>query len=104
MNRFVERAFSLPRRDSSRRSRRRQEFPHECGNGSLKARSTCALALLIALPIFAQDPRQLIEESQRRARSNSLRYEGVLEVIGGGNRVSKKSWINQRFGSFGASK
>ncbi len=58
----------------------------------------------IAVPLFAQDPRQVIEESQRRGRSNSQRYEGSLEVFGAGNKVSKKSWTSVRIGSYGESK
>src|SRR5262249_41017702 len=60
--------------------------------------------IVLSIPLFAQDPRQLIEESQRRARVNSQRYEGVLEVVGAGNKISKKSWVYQRNGSFGNSK
>jgi outer membrane lipoprotein-sorting protein len=55
-------------------------------------------------PLFAQDARQIVEESQRRGRSNSQRYEGVLEVIGGGSKVSKKSWTYVRKGAYGDSK
>jgi hypothetical protein len=52
----------------------------------------------------AQDARQIVEESQKRARANSQRYEGVLEVIGANSKVSKKSWTSERLGSFGNSK
>jgi len=63
-------------------------------------------ALLLAAAAFAhaQDPRQIIEEVQKRQRSQSQRYEGTLEVIGGGNRVATKRWIFERVGSFGDSK
>ncbi len=64
---------------------------------------TLALLLSIA-PLCAQDARQLVEEAQRRGRSTSQRYEGVLEVMGGGNKVSKKSWQSMRLGSYGDSK
>jgi hypothetical protein len=60
--------------------------------------------MLLLVPAFAQDARQIVEESQKRGRSNSQRYEGVLEVIGGNNKVSKKSWQTQRIGSYGNSK
>src|SRR5436305_13863218 len=60
--------------------------------------------LLLLVPAFAQDARQIIEESQKRGRANSQRYEGVLEVIGGNNKVSKKSWQTTRLGSYGNSK
>jgi outer membrane lipoprotein-sorting protein len=66
--------------------------------------SAVVAAALTALPLVAQDARQIVEEVQRRQRSNSQRYEGTLEVIGGGSRVATKRWIYQRIGSFGASK
>ena len=53
---------------------------------------------------WAQDPRQIIIEVQKRQHSDSQRYEGTLEVVGGGSRVATKSWIFQRMGSFGNSK
>lgn len=67
-------------------------------------RFTAALLGLFALPLLAEDPRQLMEESQRRARANSEHYEGILEVVGGGNKISKKSWVYDRVGSSGNSK
>jgi outer membrane lipoprotein-sorting protein len=68
-------------------------------------RSLLAMAaLLIAAPLFAQDARQIMSESQKRARANSQRYEGVLEVIGANSKISKKSWISDRIGAFGDSK
>src|SRR4051812_7540218 len=60
--------------------------------------------LLALFPAFAQDARQIVEESQKRGRASSQRYEGVLEVIGGNNKVSKKSWQSLRIGSYGNSK
>ena len=52
----------------------------------------------------AQDARQIVEESQRRGRSSSQQYDGVLEVIAANSKVSKKSWQFVRLGSFGNSK
>src|SRR5580698_2723328 len=66
-------------------------------------RTFAALAILGATA-FAEDPKQIIEEVQRRSRSNSQRYEGTLEVIGAGNRIAAKRWIFERIGSFGDSK
>jgi hypothetical protein len=69
-----------------------------------------ALALLLTpvfcllTPAFAQDPRQIVEESQRRGRSNSQRYEGSLEVVAANSKVSKKSWAYERIGAYGDSK
>ncbi len=62
------------------------------------------VALLCALPVLAQDPRQIMEEVQRRQRSDSQHYEGTLEVIGGGNKIATKRWTFDRIGSFGNSK
>ena len=65
-----------------------------------------ALAVLLAAAAVAaaQDARAIVEESQRRGRSNSQRYEGVLEVIGSNNKISKKSWSSLKLGSYGDSK
>ena len=60
--------------------------------------------LLLASAALAQDPRQIVEESQRRGRANSQRYEGSLEVFGANNKVSKKAWSYVRIGSYGQSK
>ena len=62
------------------------------------------LFLAAAIPLVAQDARQIVAESQRRGRADSQRYEGVLEVIGSNNKVSKKSWSSLRLGSYGNSK
>lgn len=63
-----------------------------------------AALLLAAIPGLAQDPRQIMVELQKRQFSNSQRYEGTLEVIGGGSKVATKSWVYMRIGSFGNSK
>jgi hypothetical protein len=60
--------------------------------------------LLLLTPAFAQDARQIIQESERRGRSSSQRYEGELEVIAASSKVSKKSWQYARIGSYGDSK
>ena len=67
-----------------------------------KAAALVPLVLLTAA--WAQDARAIVEESQRRGRASSQRYEGVLEVIGAHAKVSKKSWQSFRLGSFGESK
>jgi len=68
------------------------------------SRIIVAAALWAAGAAWAQDARQIVEESQRRAHANSQRYSGVLEVIGANAKVSKKSWESTRIGSFGDSK
>ncbi len=70
------------------------------------AAAACILTSVSCLltPLSAQDARQIVEESQRRGRAESERYEGVLEVFAANSRVSKKSWITERLGSYGNSK
>ena len=63
-----------------------------------------AVCLLAASFAVAQEPRQIMEEVQRRQRSESQRYEGTLEVIGNGNRIATKRWVFDRIGAFGNSK
>jgi hypothetical protein len=80
-----------------------------CGAGSQPAAASQAALLLtcfllLTTPLPAQDARQIVEESQRRGRADSERYEGSLEVISAKNKVSKKHWQSDRLGSYGASK
>ncbi len=44
--------------------------------------------LLGAVPVRAQDARQIVDEAQRRTRSNSERYEGVLQVINDKGKIA----------------
>ena len=61
--------------------------------------------ILAALPVTAaDDARQIVEESERRAEATSQRYEGVLEVIDANGRTSDKRWTLERFGSRGNSR
>jgi hypothetical protein len=62
------------------------------------------LVSLFIAPLVAQDARQIVEESQRRGRAPSERYEGVLEVTGADSKVTKKSWQLSRLGAYGNSK
>jgi hypothetical protein len=71
---------------------------------SLRRSRVIVVGLASAIAALAQDPRQIIEEVQKRSRSNSQRYEGTLEVTGAQNRISMKRWVFQRLGSFGDSK
>src|SRR5882672_3023320 len=67
--------------------------------------SNLLAAILLAAPsVCAQEPRQIMEEVQRRQRSESQHYEGTLQVIGGGNRIAAKRWTFDRLGVFGNSK
>jgi hypothetical protein len=58
----------------------------------------------LACPLLAQDARQIVQEAQRRGKSNSQRYEGVLEVTSPDSKVTRKSWQTWRLGSYGDSK
>ncbi len=72
---------------------------------SKRRRASLALvAMLFAPVLFGQDARHVIEESQRRTRSKSQRYEGTLRVMDPKNRVSAKRWDFIRLGSYGDSK
>ena len=63
---------------------------------------TCLLLAAVCLP--AQDARQIVEKSQQRSTSKSQHYEGSLQVIDPKHKISTKSWIFDRIGSFGESK
>jgi len=60
--------------------------------------------LLLAISAIAQDARQVVEESQKRHRSNSQRYEGVLQVFNPNGKNSEKRWQFSRVGNYGESK
>jgi hypothetical protein len=62
-----------------------------------------ALALSVSAG-WSQDPRQIIEEVQRRSVTKSQRYEGTLQVIDSRGRVTDKRWLYERIGAFGDSK
>ena len=63
-----------------------------------------ALLALTAGAIFAQDARQIVEESQKRQRSQSQSYEGVLDVTQANGKTTSKRWRFERLGTFGDSK
>ncbi|MBI2149808.1 MAG: outer membrane lipoprotein-sorting protein [Acidobacteria bacterium] len=60
--------------------------------------------LTVVLLFLQQDPRQIVEEAQRRTTAQSQRYEGTLQVIDARNRVTLKRWVYDRIGSHGSSK
>ena len=62
------------------------------------------LLLLVAGSLWAQDARQIVEESQKRHRSRSQQYEGVLEVYDAKGGKNEKRWQFARIGSYGQSK
>ncbi len=62
------------------------------------------LLLFVAGSLLAQDARQIVEESQKRHRSRSQQYEGVLEVYDAKGGKNEKRWQFARIGSYGQSK
>ena len=60
--------------------------------------------LISFLIVLQQDPRQIIEEAQRRTTSQSQRYEGTLQVIDAKTKITEKRWQYDRIGSHGSSK
>ncbi|MCS6953982.1 MAG: outer membrane lipoprotein-sorting protein [Bryobacterales bacterium] len=64
----------------------------------------CAWLLLAASVGAAQEARSIVEEAQRRTRTQSQRYEGTLEVIGSKGKIAVKRWRYERLGSHGSSK
>jgi Outer membrane lipoprotein-sorting protein len=77
---------------------------------SRPARAVKRMALLAivvaasAVVLGADDPRQLVQEAQRRTDAVSERYEGLLQVIDAKGKVADKRWIFTRLGSHGDSK
>jgi hypothetical protein len=65
-----------------------------------------AVAMLALIPQFApaQDARQIMIEVENRTRSRTEYYEGSLEVINSGQKITRKRWQYDRLGAYGNSK
>jgi hypothetical protein len=75
------------------------------GDSPLGALGVLAVALLLLTDaVLAQDPRAIVEESQKRAVSSSQRYEGTLRVVDSKSKITEKRWQFDRIGSHGNSK
>ena len=61
-------------------------------------------AFNISFVLLQIDPRQIVEEAQRRTMTQSQRYEGTLRVIDAKNKITEKRWQYDRIGSHGSSK
>ena len=59
---------------------------------------------ILLLLLLQNDPRQIVEEAQRRSTSQSQRYEGTLRVVDAKSKITEKRWQYDRMGSHGASK
>lgn len=65
------------------------------------------IAIIAGAALAAQDTsnaRAIIEESQNRHRTDSQRYEGLLQVVDQSGKVADKRWISERLGAWGNSK
>jgi outer membrane lipoprotein-sorting protein len=52
----------------------------------------------------ADDPRQIVGESQKRTNATSQRYEGLLQVFDAKGKIVDKQWTFERLGAHGQSK
>jgi len=59
---------------------------------------------LLCVSVSAQDPRSIVDESQKRSTAESQRYQGTLQVIDEKTKVTTKRWQYDRIGSHGMSK
>jgi len=64
----------------------------------------CAIAFALLWMFRQQDPRQIVDEAQRRTTSQSQRYEGTLQVVDAKSKIAEKRWQYERLGSYGSSK
>lgn len=62
------------------------------------------ISRIFFLILLLQDPRQIIEEAQKRTTSQSQRYEGTLQVVDAKSKIAEKRWQYDRIGSHGNSK
>src|SRR5438270_6448274 len=62
------------------------------------------IQVFVLLFLLQQDPRQIVEEAQRRTTAQSQRYEGTLQVIDSKTKITEKRWQYDRIGSHGSSK
>src|SRR5438046_6945318 len=60
--------------------------------------------LILFLILLQRDPRQIVEEAQRRSTAQSQRYEGTLQVLDAKSNITEKRWQYDRIGSHGSSK
>jgi hypothetical protein len=74
-------------------------------NRMLPATAALGTALALAPSLaFAQDARQVMEETQKRTMASSQHYAGTLQVFDARGKISDKRWTFDRLGSHGSSK
>jgi hypothetical protein len=66
--------------------------------------SISIFAVLLAASGRAQSALEIADRAQQRTRSQSEHYEGSLQVIDSGHKVTEKRWVFDRTGSHGNSK
>jgi outer membrane lipoprotein-sorting protein len=71
--------------------------------GSVLAAIVIVLHQAVVTGARADDPRQIMEEVQKRNASKTQKYEGLLQSFSGG-KTSEKRWTSERLGSYGESK
>jgi hypothetical protein len=81
---------------------RAQKSPPKLGGVFRNIRLFAQIVFIFAF--VQQDPRQIVDEAQRRTTSQSQRYEGTLQVIDAKSKISEKQWQYDRIGSHGSSK
>jgi len=72
-----------------------------------RASTLLVLTLLSCAPLVtigAENPRQIVEEVQKRTTAKSHRYEGLLQVFDSKGTIADKRWTFERLGSYGNSK
>lgn len=62
------------------------------------------LSLALCGTIAAEDPHAIVNEVQKRSHAESEQYQGILQVIDSGGKVSDKHWTYDRLGSHGNSR
>ena len=85
-------------------NRRPQAWLTSVGRVRLAGLGVLLLPLAIVTLRAADNPRQIVEESERRTSASSERYEGLLRVIDAKGKIADKRWTFMRLGSHGNSK
>jgi outer membrane lipoprotein-sorting protein len=62
------------------------------------------LLLTMWLPAAADDPRQIVDEAQKKTTVASERYAGLLQTTDANGKTSEKQWMLEKLGSHGQSK
>jgi Outer membrane lipoprotein-sorting protein len=72
-----------------------------------RPRRTVLVVSLVASFAFvraAENPRQILDEAQKRTNTKTQRYEGLLQTFEGNGKTTQKRWVQDRIGAHGQSK